>query len=146
MAGEKKKKKEEKQKLGSKRMFLLAAFTAFISLGTALLVLAFMFENEQAEPTPLDSHLIEFYGRECPHCGNMAPVVSQVETELGVRFSKLEVWHNKANMGVFESYSEAIKEACMGDLAVPSFYNNRTGKALCGEVDKETLIAWARGE
>ncbi|MFH1448409.1 MAG: hypothetical protein ABIG39_06095 [Candidatus Micrarchaeota archaeon] len=140
-----KKKTKKKEKFGNKKMFMLAAFTAVISLGTALLLLSFML-TEETEPTPITSHLIEFYGRECPHCSKMVPIIEEVEGELGISFSRLEVWHNSGNEGIFNTYSEAISEACGGGLGVPAFYNTKTGKALCGEASKDELIEWASGD
>jgi hypothetical protein len=40
------------------------------------------------------------------------------------------------------SHGDAISEACGGSLGVPSFYNERTGKAMCGNVTRERLDAW----
>ena len=43
------------------------------------------------------SHLLEFYGTECPHCVSMHALVERLEKEEGVRVESLEVWHNKEN-------------------------------------------------
>lgn len=139
-------KTEEKKELFgfSRRMIvLLAAFSLTIAFGTAFLVFYLTWESGN-EHTRINSHLIEFYGRECPHCARMAPVVKEVEAEIGFEFSKLEVWHSSENERIYFGYSEAIKTACGGELGVPAFYNTRTEKALCGEVDKGTLLAWAK--
>ena len=135
--------KTEKPTESRKLQWLIAFFTVFIALGTAFLLFS-SFIVEETEPTPVTSHLIEFYGRECPHCARMAPVVSSVESELNVSFSKLEVWHNSGNNRIFEGYMNAIKPACGGNLGVPAFYNMRNGKALCGEVPKEELKSLAK--
>ncbi|MFH1471203.1 MAG: thioredoxin family protein [Candidatus Micrarchaeota archaeon] len=104
----------------------------------------FVLGNDSINATPVTSDLIEFYGAECPHCANMEPIVSQVESEAGVEFSKLEVWHNIANANVFQKYAGAIKPACGGILGVPAFYNVKTGKAVCGEMPKEKLLAFVK--
>ncbi len=89
--------------------------------------------------------LVEFYGEECPHCQNMKPVVAQVEEETGVTFTKLEVWHNAENDKVFQSYSATISAKC-GGLGVPTFYNLRTGEAICGETSKKALTAFVEAD
>ncbi|MFH0817525.1 MAG: thioredoxin family protein, partial [Candidatus Micrarchaeota archaeon] len=120
----------------------VSLFTVFVALGTALFLLS-TFSPGETEPTPINGSLVEFYGRECPHCTRMAPIVSQVEAELNITFSKLEVWHNSGNYKIFESYAKSINPACEGSLAVPAFYNIASGKALCGEVSKQELISFA---
>ncbi len=137
-------KKTQKPKESRKLQWLLAFFTVFIALGVAFMMLS-SFMVEETEPTPITSHLIEFYGRECPHCARMVPVVSQVEAELNVSFSKLEVWHNSGNNRIFERYFETLSKACGGELGVPTFYNMRTGKAICGEAPKEEIMSLAKG-
>jgi thiol-disulfide isomerase/thioredoxin len=92
-----------------------------------------------------EGDLVEFYGEECPHCQNMKPIVAQVEEETGVTFIKLEVWHNAENNKVFQSYSATISAKC-GGLGVPTFYNLRTGEAICGETSKETLTAFIEAD
>lgn len=93
-----------------------------------------------------EKHLLEFYGQECPHCQRMKPVVEQVEKELGVEFSKLEVWHDDENKALLLSYRERIEDACGGTIGVPCFYNKKTGKALCGEIERGELAAFAKEE
>jgi hypothetical protein len=137
--------KQKPEKLSNKAQWLVAFFTIFIALGTAFFLL-WSFEPQEAEQTPITSHIIEFYGRECPHCMRMAPVVAQAERELGQNFSKLEVWHNSGNRKVFESYADIITPVCGGGLGVPAFYNNMSKKALCGEMTKDALIEFARND
>jgi len=91
--------------------------------------------------------LLEFYGRECSHCLHMVPVVEAVERELGRPIEKLEVWHNEENARLMEiSSAPALREACGGFFGVPAFYNEATGQALCGEQEKDDLLAWAQGK
>jgi hypothetical protein len=137
-------KSKKPEQLSNKAQWLIAFFTIFIALGTAFFLL-WSFEPEEAEQTPITSHIIEFYGRECPHCMRMVPVVASAERQLGQNFSKLEVWHNSGNRKVFESYAGAIAPACGGGMGVPAFYNNKTKKAICGEITKESLIEFAQG-
>ena len=87
------------------------------------------------------SHLIEFYGEECPHCIVMHELVEHLEKEEGVKVEAIEVWHNKEN----EKKMEEI--ACFEDCGgVPFFYNTKTKKFVCGQTDYEILKKWAKGE
>jgi hypothetical protein len=83
------------------------------------------------------SHLLEFYGTECPHCERMRSLVTKLETEIGVEVERIEVWHNKENMARMR---ELDKDFCGG---VPFFFNTKTGKWICGEASYSELQAWA---
>jgi len=89
--------------------------------------------------------LIWFSGRECVHCGRLRPVVEQFEAETGNKITELEVWHSEENANQMRKYGDAIAKACGGDLGVPSFYNERNGKVVCGMVTIDKLKAWASG-
>jgi thiol-disulfide isomerase/thioredoxin len=91
-----------------------------------------------------EKRLIWFHGRECPHCRKLTPLVDQFEEQSGIKLVRLEVWHNEENAKLMRSMEEAIAPACGGDLGVPAFYNEKTGKAICGRVDLEKLMAWAK--
>jgi hypothetical protein len=58
--------------------------------------------------------------------------------------ARLEVWHDEGNAKLMRSMEAAIAPACGGDLGVPAFYNEKTGKAICGRIDLEKLMAWAK--
>lgn len=87
--------------------------------------------------------LIMFWGRECPHCHAMMPFVDKLEKEEKTKFERLEVWHDAKNAERMRKLAGVIKDACGGELGTPAFYNESTKKALCGEVDYETLKEWA---
>lgn len=84
--------------------------------------------------------LQEFYGEGCPHCVRMAPIIAEVERELGVTFEKIEVWDNDENARRLE---EIDRGRCGG---VPFFYNDVTGKFLCGAASKEEILALVHGD
>ena len=84
------------------------------------------------------SHLLEFYGDECPHCVRMHTLVERLEKEEGLTVDKFEVWHNEENE---KKLLELDKEFCGG---VPFFYNTKNGKFLCGEANYEELKDWAK--
>ncbi len=67
----------------------------------------------------------------------MAPLVERLEREEGVDVARLEVWHNENNAKLMREYDKGY---CGG---VPFFFNKKTGKWLCGEVDYERLKKWA---
>jgi hypothetical protein len=67
----------------------------------------------------------------------MAPLVERLEQEENVNIAKLEVWHNEANANRMREYDKGY---CGG---VPFFFNQKTGKWICGEADYERLRKWA---
>ena len=86
-----------------------------------------------------DPDLLEFYGTECKHCNEMRPMIERLEKEIGKEFTKIEIWHNEANMKIYE---EVDKGRCGG---VPFFFNKKTGKFICGPATFEQLKDWAMG-
>lgn len=89
--------------------------------------------------------LIEFYGTECVHCRKMDPLIERLEREEGVKITRLEVWHNSKNAAYMEKVDRDEKGGrfCEG---VPFFYNEKTGKKICGEASYERLKEWALGK
>lgn len=83
------------------------------------------------------SHLLEFYGTECPHCVDMKPLLQKLEKELGVKIDSFETWHNEENEKKRQEYD---KDFCGG---VPFLYNTKTDKWICGEASYEELKEWA---
>ncbi|OPY31957.1 MAG: hypothetical protein A4E32_01565 [Methanomassiliicoccales archaeon PtaU1.Bin124] len=91
--------------------------------------------------------LIWFWGRECPHCKQIRPTVERLESEMNIKLDHLEVWHDMNNQKLMQEYGDKISEACGGELGVPAFYNERTGKALCGyRIPLEKFKEWASGK
>ena len=80
-----------------------------------------------------------FYGTECTHCHEMMPLVKKLEKDLGVKVVQIETWHNAVNKKKLESTLGYDK--CGG---VPFFYNEETGKTICGAVSYEELKKWAK--
>jgi hypothetical protein len=84
------------------------------------------------------SHLLEFYGEECPHCINMHELVKKLETEEGLKFDRFEVWHNP------ENEKKLLELDCNNECGgVPFFYNTKNKTWLCGEVSYKELKEWA---
>ncbi len=81
--------------------------------------------------------LLNFYGKECPHCHEMTPIIEKLEKETGVKVDRLEVWHDEENMKTMEKYD---KNLCGG---VPFFFNTDNGKFVCGEATIDELKTWA---
>lgn len=84
------------------------------------------------------SHLLEFYGKECPHCIDMREVVERLEKEENIKFDRFEVWHDKENE---KKLLEIDKNLCGG---VPFFYNTKTKKFICGGAEYDELKDFAQ--
>ncbi len=93
----------------------------------------------------MGDRLIEFYGTECVHCMEMVPLIERIQKELGVKITRLEVWHNSENAKLLKEYDKNPdgSEFCGG---IPFFYNEKTGKKICGNTKYERLKAWAEGK
>ena len=83
--------------------------------------------------------LIEFYGKECPHCLRMAPLIEKMKAD-GLQIEQFEVWHDEKNAAKMEEYDRGL---CGG---VPFFVNTESKKFLCGGVDEKTFRAWTEGK
>lgn len=84
--------------------------------------------------------LLSFYGTECVHCHDMDPLNEKLEKELKIKLTKLEVWHNSKNAKILKDLDKGY---CGG---VPFYFNENTGKWICGAVPYKELKAWAKGE
>ncbi|VVB73523.1 Uncharacterised protein [uncultured archaeon] len=94
--------------------------------------------NQTGKPPCGLEGFVEFYGAECPHCLKMKPIVEQVESETGVNFTKLEVWHNESNVAVMQLHAADIERDCKF-LGVPAFIGLKTNKSVCGEMTADKL-------
>lgn len=83
--------------------------------------------------------LYMFYGTECVHCHEMIPLIERLEKELKVKVERLETWHNASNAKKLQEFD---KGRCGG---VPFFYNDKTGKFICGAAEYSDLKNWAKG-
>jgi len=83
------------------------------------------------------NRLLEFYGRDCPHCTIMEALMAKLEQETGVKIEKLEVWYDDKNMKLMKKYDTS----CCG--GVPFFYNEKSKRWLCGAVEYDVLKNWA---
>ena len=81
--------------------------------------------------------LIEFYGRECPHCIAIKPSLEKLQKEEAVKIESYEVWHDEKNAGLMDTYD---KNLCGG---VPFLYNTETKGFVCGEDSYENIKKWA---
>jgi ribosomal protein S27AE len=93
-----------------------------------------MMEGEHMEQ---EIYLLEFFGKECPHCSAMLPLSERLQNEEGMKVQQYEVWHNDENGKLMKKYDQ---NRCGG---VPFFYNTHTEKWLCGGVTYEKLREWA---
>ncbi len=84
--------------------------------------------------------LQEYFGETCPHCVKMAPLVEKLKEEAGIEIEQFEVWNSEENAKKQEKVDKGL---CGG---VPFFYNTETKDFLCGSVEYEVLLKWAKGE
>jgi len=85
----------------------------------------------------------EFYGAECPHCIKMEPTIAKVESETGIKFEKLEIWHNESNSALMKIHEPEILRDCgINGFPTPTFISIKNRVALCGEVSEEQLKAF----
>ena len=82
--------------------------------------------------------LLVFYGTECVHCHDMDPLNAKLEKELKIKLTKLEVWHNSKNAAILKTLDKGY---CGG---VPFYFNENTGKWICGAVPYAELKKWAK--
>jgi hypothetical protein len=82
-----------------------------------------------------------FYGTDCPHCVSVEKLVDKLILE-GFGIKKIEVWHNIENENLMVSLDKG-EEACGG---VPFFFNENSGKSICGESTYKELKDWASGQ
>lgn len=80
------------------------------------------------------SKIIEFFGKECPHCHKMQPHIDKLAEEEGVVIEQLEVWHSDENAALMQPWTQ--KSMCMG---VPMFVNTESGEVICGSTDYDSL-------
>lgn len=85
-----------------------------------------------------ESHLLDFYGAECPPCKQLEMMINRLKEDEGISITRYEVWHNSANQNLMMKYS---KGRCNG---VPFLYNKRNDQFLCGAVTYEQLRDWAK--
>lgn len=83
--------------------------------------------------------LLEFYGKECPHCVTMMPLVDKLIAE-GIAIEKLETWHDEGNAERMKGYDRGL---CGG---VPFFFNTESKQSICGEADEKKIRKWAEGK
>ena len=88
----------------------------------------------------MDNKLLMFTGTECPHCHDMLPLVKRLEEETKLKVDIIEVWHNEKNAALMRKLDDGF---CGG---VPFFYNEKTGKRICGATSYENLKKWALGK
>ena len=93
----------------------------------------------------MGERLIEFYGTECAHCKDMVPLIEKLDKEHGIKITRLEVWHDSENARLLKKCDkdEDGNEFCGG---IPFFFNEKTGKKICGNTKFEKLKAWAEGK
>lgn len=85
-----------------------------------------------------NSSIIFFYGAGCPHCQDVENFIAQNHIDQKVKFSKLEVWFNKANANLM--IEKAQQCGITGNqLGVPFVWAD--GKCYMGTPDVENFFS-----
>ena len=92
-----------------------------------------------------ENRLIMFTGKECDHCHENEPLVKQLEKEMSITIERLEVWHDATNAAFLDKIDKNPDGSsfCGG---IPFFYNEKSGKKLCGPQKLDKLKLWAEGK
>ena len=95
-------------------------------------------------PTPLPAGIVEFYGQGCPHCADVDAYVKANNIDQKVKYTKLEVWYNKANAELLGQVAQKCN-ITSNSVGVPFLYDPSTssgqaGKCYIGEVDVENFL------
>ena len=85
-----------------------------------------------------NSSIIFFYGAECPHCQNVEKYVADNHIDQKVKYSKLEVWSNKANANLMLEKAQQCGIS-PDQLGVPFLWSG--GKCYMGEQDVENFLS-----
>jgi len=93
--------------------------------------------------TPLPAGIVEFYGQGCPHCADVDAWVKTNNIDQKVKWTKLEVWYNKANQ---ETLSQVAQKCGItgNSVGVPFLYDGN-GKCYIGEIDVENFLKTQAG-
>ncbi len=85
-----------------------------------------------------------FYGKECPHCHVMMPLIDKLEKEQKgkIKFERLEVWHNKKNLAIVRKFKKQIQKTCGEQLSIPIFFDEEKKRSHCGEMSYKDLKKW----
>lgn len=85
--------------------------------------------------------IVMFCGKECPDCIAEQSTVDRLISE-GIQIEQLEVWHNQDNLEEMEKHEKVIRKAGNGNLPTPTFFDEKTNRAICGQVPYEELKKW----
>jgi len=99
--------------------------------------------NKTDKTAKMMTRIIMFYGKECPHCHRMMPLLKRLKKEEGIAVRKLEVWHNEKNADLMQKHHAVITESSGGEFGVPAFMDEKGTKALVGEFPYPELKKWA---
>lgn len=96
--------------------------------------------SQDNQVTVDNSSIIFFYGAECPHCQDVEKFIADNHIDQKVKYSKLEVWFNKANANLMMQKAQqcSIPE---NQLGVPFVWAK--GKCYIGTPDVEKFFSQA---
>lgn len=88
--------------------------------------------NGSVDPAVIPSGIILFYGNGCPHCKIVDDFIAENKVEDKVKFTRLEVWYDKANQTILEQVAQKCN-ITEGTVGVPFLYDGT--KCYVGDVD-----------
>lgn len=77
----------------------------------------------------MENNLLFFYGTECEHCEKMMPLIERLEKELGIQFTRYEVWHDKKTHALWTNMTKTFV-AAYHSFTIPNHNNGFVAK-LC---------------
>jgi glutaredoxin len=118
---------------------------ALLLVGIGLLIAGLWYWTGPQSATEINSDIVLFYGRECPHCRELEKFLGENKIAEKVKFNQLEVFYNSANQAILTEKAKicGVAEASIG---VPFLFNVLENKCLIGAPDIEDFFAKKAGD
>lgn len=113
--------------------------------GIGILIAGLWYWTGPQSATEINSDIVLFYGRECPHCQEVEKFLEENKIAEKVKFNQLEVFHNSANQAILTEKAKicGVDEASIG---VPFLFDVLENKCLIGAPDIEDFFAKKAGD
>jgi len=92
------------------------------------------------EATPINSNIILFYGRECPHCQDLDKFLAENQMTEKVKFDRLEVFHNPKNRAILTEKAKKCGIENEQEIGVPFLYNIEDNECFTGTPEIEDFF------
>ena len=119
--------------------------TVLFLVGIVILIAGLWYWTGPQSATEINSDIILFYGRECPHCQELEKFLTENKIAEKVKFNQLEVFHNSANQAILTEKAKicGVAEASIG---VPFLFDVLENKCLIGAPDIEDFFVKKAGD